>query len=33
VSLSQLADTKNFPFSELRTAAPDSQELNIVELV
>lgn len=33
VSLSQLADTKNFPFSELRAAAPDSQELNIVELV
>lgn len=33
VSLSQLADTKNFPFSELRTAAPESQELNIVELV
>ncbi|MBT6481281.1 MAG: tRNA 2-thiocytidine(32) synthetase TtcA [Gammaproteobacteria bacterium] len=33
VSLSQLADTKNFPFCELRTAAPDSQELNIVELV
>ena len=33
VSLSQLADTKKFPFSELRTAAPDSQELNIVELV
>ena len=33
VSLSQLADTKNFPFSELRTAPPDSQELNIVELV
>jgi tRNA 2-thiocytidine biosynthesis protein TtcA len=33
VSLSLLADTKKFPFSELRTAAPDSQELNIVELV
>ncbi len=33
VSLSQLADTKNFPFSELRTAASDAQELNIVQLV
>lgn len=33
VSLSQLADTNNFPFSELRTAVLDSQELNIVELV
>ena len=33
VSLSQLADTKNFPFAELQTYSPDSAELNVVELV
>ena len=33
VSLSQLADTKNFPFAELQTFFPDSNELNVVELV
>ena len=33
VSLSQLADTKNFPFAELQTLSSDSGELNVVELV
>jgi tRNA 2-thiocytidine biosynthesis protein TtcA len=33
VSLSQLADTKNFPFAELQTLFSDSNELNVVELV
>jgi tRNA 2-thiocytidine biosynthesis protein TtcA len=33
VSLSQLADTNNFPFAELQTLSPDSNELNFVELV
>jgi len=33
VSLSQLADTENFPFAELKAVAPDSQGLNVVELV
>lgn len=33
VSLSQLADTENFPFSELRAAAPGTSTLNLVELV
>lgn len=33
VSLSQLADTQNFPFTELRTAAQGSDELSVVELV
>lgn len=33
VSLSQLADTKNFPFSELQTLSSGSGELNAVELV
>jgi hypothetical protein len=31
--LSQLADTKNFPFAELQTYSPDSAELNVIELV
>jgi len=31
--LSQLADTKNFPFAELQTLSSDSGELNVVELV
>ena len=33
VSLSQLADTKNFPFADLRTFSPDTEALNVVELV
>ncbi len=33
VSLSQLADTQNFPFAELRAAVPGADELNVVELV
>lgn len=33
VSLSQLADTKNFPFAGLQTFSPGSEELNVVELV
>jgi tRNA 2-thiocytidine biosynthesis protein TtcA len=33
VSLSQLADTKNFPFAELQTASSGSEELKVVELV
>ena len=33
VSLSQLADTKNFPFAELQAIAPDSDALNLIELV
>ncbi|MEX0963048.1 MAG: tRNA 2-thiocytidine(32) synthetase TtcA [Pseudohongiellaceae bacterium] len=33
VSLSQLADTQNFPFSELRTAVQDTTKLDVVELV
>jgi len=33
VSLSQLADTNNFPFAELKTLSPDSNELNFIELV
>jgi len=31
--LSQLADTKNFPFAELQTHSVNSNELNVVELV
>ena len=33
VSLSQLADTSNFPFAELRTALPDVQELDYIEVL
>lgn len=33
VSLSQLADTRNFPFSELRAASEDAAQLDLVELV
>jgi tRNA 2-thiocytidine biosynthesis protein TtcA len=33
VSLSQLADTKNFAFAELQTHSANSNELNVVELV
>lgn len=33
VSLSQLADTANFPFTELKAVAPNAQGLNVVELV
>lgn len=33
VSLSQLADTENFPFSDLRAAAPGAAPLDLVELV
>ena len=30
VSLSQLADTENFPFADLQTLSPNSNELNVV---
>ena len=33
VSLSQLADTQNFPFAELRASMQGADELNVVELV
>jgi len=33
VSLSQLADTSNFPFTELQTVSADAAALNVVEIV